>query len=94
MAVTVNITFRIDPELKREAEELYDDFGMSLSNAFTMFLKQSVREQRIPFVAARLEPSDAMLAAMEEVRQMEDNPTLRKSYSDVGEMFEEILADG
>ena len=91
---TVNITFRIDPELKKEAEELYDDFGMSLSNAFTMFLKQSVREQRIPFVASRLEPSDTMLAAMEEVRQMEENPALRKSYSSTDEMFEEILADG
>ena len=50
---TVNITFRVDSELKKEAEELFEDFGLNMNNAFVMFLKQSVRDQQIPFVLSR-----------------------------------------
>jgi DNA-damage-inducible protein J len=50
---TVNVTFRVDKELKREADRLFDDLGMSLSTAFNIFLRQSVREQRLPFEVTR-----------------------------------------
>lgn len=44
-----NITIRIDENLKKEAEELYDSLGLSLSTAIKIFLKQSVRESGLPF---------------------------------------------
>lgn len=44
-----NITIRIDENLKKEAEELYDSLGLSLSTAIKIFLKQSVRENGLPF---------------------------------------------
>ena len=50
---TTNITFRIDSDLKKEAEELFGDFGLSMSSAFVMFLKQSVWERKIPFEISR-----------------------------------------
>ena len=40
---------RIDEELKKEAEELYNRLGLSLSTAINIFLKQSIREQELPF---------------------------------------------
>ena len=46
---TCNVTIRIDESLRDEAENLFGDFGLTLSAAVTMFLKQAVREQRIPF---------------------------------------------
>ena len=46
---SVNITFRIEEDLKKQAEDLFSDLGMSLSTAFHVFLRQSVREQQIPF---------------------------------------------
>lgn len=52
----VNITRRIDEKLKKEAEDLFKDFGLSLNAAFNMFLKQSVREQKIPFEIRRCTP--------------------------------------
>ena len=44
---TLNI--RIDNNLKRDAEAIFSDLGISLSAATTMFLKQVVRTNGIPF---------------------------------------------
>lgn len=44
---TTNISMRIDEELKKQAEDLFNDLGMSMTTAFTIFAKQAVREQRM-----------------------------------------------
>lgn len=49
----INVTIRMDEKLKAQADELFNDFGLSLSAAITMFVKQAVREQRIPFEIKR-----------------------------------------
>lgn len=46
---TVTVTFQMDPELKRQAEALFSALGMSLSTAFHIFIRQSLRERRLPF---------------------------------------------
>lgn len=38
-------TMRIAPRLKAEANKVFDEFGLSLSGAVTIFLKAVVREQ-------------------------------------------------
>ena len=45
----ISTNIRIDEQLKKEATELFNDLGMNFSQAITIFLKQSVREQAIPF---------------------------------------------
>lgn len=52
----VNITIRMDEHLKEQADELFSDLGLSMSAAFTMFARQAVREQRIPFEIKRNVP--------------------------------------
>ena len=47
MAV-VNTSIKIDQTLKQESQELFESFGLSLSSAINMFLRQAVREQAIP----------------------------------------------
>ena len=44
-----NITIRIDDDIKREAETLFDTLGMSVSGAINVFFRQAIREQAIPF---------------------------------------------
>ena len=44
-----NITIRIDEDIKREAETLFDKLGMSISGAINIFFRQAIREQAIPF---------------------------------------------
>jgi DNA-damage-inducible protein J len=49
MAETINVTIRLDREIKDHAEKLFDDFGMSLSTAFNVFIRQALRQGKIPF---------------------------------------------
>lgn len=50
MAKTDNINIRIEPELKKEVETILNDLGMNLADAITIFLKQVVLTDSIPFV--------------------------------------------
>lgn len=44
-----NLNIRVDDTLKKQAETVFTDLGISLSTATTMFLKQVVRCNGIPF---------------------------------------------
>jgi len=46
---TINVTIRLDREVKENAEKLFGDFGMNLSTAFNVFARQSLRQGKIPF---------------------------------------------
>jgi DNA-damage-inducible protein J len=46
---TVNVTIRIDKEVKTSVEKLFDEFGMNLSTAFNVFVRQTLRQGKIPF---------------------------------------------
>ena len=90
---TTNITMRIDEELKRQAEELFNDLGLNMTVAFTVFVKQAIREQRIPFIVSREIPNTETLEAFKEVEEMKKNPSFYKGYDDVDEMMEDLLKE-
>ena len=43
------MTIRVDEKLKKNFDLLCDEFGLSNSAAFNLFMKAVVRERRIPF---------------------------------------------
>lgn len=88
---TTNVTIRMDEELKKEAEELFSDLGLSMTAALIAFTKQSVREQRIPFVLSRNVPNAETIAAIEEVEKMKLAPQDYRGFDDVDEMMTELL---
>ncbi len=49
MAQSVNVNIRMDKDLKKQAEQLFAEFGMNMTTAFTIFAKAVVRERKIPF---------------------------------------------
>jgi DNA-damage-inducible protein J len=49
MADTANLNIRMDKALKAEADALFNALGMNLTTAITVFVRQAVRERRIPF---------------------------------------------
>ena len=85
--MTTNMTIRIDSDVKKEAEELFSYFGMNLTTAVNVFLRQSIHRQELPFpVSRRRPPPDAeMFAAMEEVEKMLRDPNTPK-YSTMEEL--------
>lgn len=88
---TVNVTIRMDDELKKQAEELFSDLGLSMTAAFIVFTKQAVREQRIPFNISRNLPNAETITAIEEVEHMKRNSQAYKGYENVDEMISELL---
>ncbi len=46
---TTSITIRMDENLKRQAEILFEDMGLNMTTAITMFTKAVVRQNKIPF---------------------------------------------
>jgi DNA-damage-inducible protein J len=44
-----NLTIRIDEDLKREAENLFNRIGLNMSSAINIFFRQTVGAQAIPF---------------------------------------------
>lgn len=49
VGTTTNISIRMDLKLKTQADALFNELGMNLSTAFNIFVRQSLREGRIPF---------------------------------------------
>ncbi len=45
----VQIGVRVEDDLKKNAEALFDEMGLSMASAITIFLKAVCREKRIPF---------------------------------------------
>ena len=51
------VNFRIDDDLKARAEILFEELGMNMSTALTIFIQQAVREGGLPFaVTTNVDP--------------------------------------
>jgi DNA-damage-inducible protein J len=43
------VNIRIDEDLKVRADSIFDELGLNMTTAFTMFIRQTVRQGGIPF---------------------------------------------
>lgn len=97
MATTVPTQIRIDENTKKQAVELLEGLGLNLSDAINMFLRQVILRKGIPFDVAYPENTwefkPEVIEAMEEAKQISRDPNV-KGYTDVKQMFREILEDG
>lgn len=73
-----NVSFRIDSDLKAQADALFSQLGMNMTTAFNIFLRQSVREGCIPFEITLNTPNPETVAALIEAQQLMNNPDTKK----------------
>lgn len=90
---TTNINVRVDSSLKKEAESLFNDLGLNMSSAITLFLKSAVSSDGIPFEIKRRKPNPETLAALAEYEAMKNNPKEYKRYNSFQEALDEVFAD-
>ena len=76
----------MDSELKAQADALFAELGMNLSTAFNIFVRQSIREGRIPFDISLNQPNRETIAAMLEAEMIAKDRSV-KGYSDLNELF-------
>jgi DNA-damage-inducible protein J len=75
--------------LKKQAETLFSELGLNLTTAFNIFLRQSVREQQIPFRVTKNVPNAVTLAAMDAAERGED---LYGPYDSVSDLMKALNA--
>lgn len=88
---TTNISIRMDANLKKRADELFADLGLNMTTAMTMFLRQVVRKQAIPFEIARDNPHAQTFAAMKDAMQIVHDAKA-KGYNDLDELLRDLNA--
>ena len=54
------LTIRLDSDLKRQFDTLCEEFGMSTNTAFNIYVRQVVRERKIPFTIEAPAKDDAI----------------------------------
>ena len=88
--MNVNVTLRVDENLKKEAETLFSELGLNLTSAFNIFLRQSVRERQIPFRVTKNVPNATTLAAIEASEKGEE---LYGPYDSVSDLMKALNAE-
>ena len=89
----VPTTLSIDADLKQQSIALFSELGMDLSTAVTIFLKQSIRVQGLPFVVSKDVPNADTITAMNEYYMIKDHPERYKRYSSFKDALNEVLSD-
>ena len=87
---TANMSIRMDTELKKQADAMLADMGLNMTTAMNMFLRQVVRQGKIPFEIATDIPNAETLAAMKEVDDMINGKIPAKKYTSTDELFKDL----
>jgi DNA-damage-inducible protein J len=86
-----NVSFRIDSEVKSQADRLFAELGMTMTTAFNVFLRQAIRENGIPFAITARQPNQETVAAMLEAERLAADLGA-PSFATVDDLFEELEA--
>jgi DNA-damage-inducible protein J len=93
MAKTANLNIRIDPQTKQRAEQLFSTFGITISDAINIFLRQSLLVGGLPFQMKQPHYNAETEAAMQEARNIMSGKIKAKSYASADELFAELDAE-
>ncbi len=86
--VSTNIS--LDSDVKKEAQALFSTFGLDLTTAINLFLRQSIREKRIPFEITAHVPNTVTRNALDEYDDMKAHPERYKKYASFSELLDEV----
>jgi len=93
MAKTANLNIRIDPETKSGAERLFSSFGITVTDAVNIFLRQSLMVGGLPFEMKRPRFNPETANALQEALDIASGKIAAKNYSSARELFAELDAE-
>ena len=82
---TVPTQIRIDTEVKKQANTLFNDLGMDMSGAVNIFLRQCILHGGIPFNIELPQYNQKTLEAMAEAKRISHDPNI-KGYTNMEEL--------
>ena len=83
MAKTSTISARIDPNLKKRAERVFRELGLTASQAITLFYKQVELQQGLPFIVKI--PNNLTAETLETARSRND----LESFNTIEDLLED-----
>ena len=86
-----NVNVRIDPLIKKPAEEVFNHLGITPSTAINLFYIQVIRTNSIPFELKLDVPNKETKKAIKEAKKMEHNPKKQKPFATTRELMEDLL---
>lgn len=84
-ATTMNI--RVDSEVKDSAKKIFSELGLDLTTAVNIFLRQSIRENGIPFDLRLDIPNQETKKAIKEAEQ---GLGMSKSFKSANDLFDDL----
>ena len=84
-ATTMNI--RVDSEVKNSAKKVFSELGLDLTTAVNIFLRQSIRENGIPFDLRLNTPNEETKKA---IKESEQGIGMIKSFKTAKDLFNDL----
>ncbi|HLA04135.1 MAG TPA: type II toxin-antitoxin system RelB/DinJ family antitoxin [Patescibacteria group bacterium] len=66
---TAIVNVKVDPQVKKQAQKLAGDLGLSLSGLINAYLKQIIRTKTVSFSASAEEPSEYLIKSLKESKE-------------------------
>ena len=82
MNKSANLYARIEPDVKKQAEDILGALGVPVSNAINMFYKQIILNKGIPF---EVKLPSTPIVDLSKLTKKELNAELEKGYKDIKE---------
>jgi DNA-damage-inducible protein J len=79
----------MDSDVKAQADALFGELVMNLTTVFNIFVRQALREGRIPFEISINQPNRETIAAMLEAERIAKDPSV-KGYTNMDELFADL----
>jgi len=89
MAKTSIINIRTEAETKKQIENLFLKFGISVSDAVNIFFHQSLMNGGLPFKMELPKPNAETIASMEDVN---NNLNMSRTFDNVDELMRDLNA--
>ena len=82
---TTNLNIRTDKDIKIAAEKIFGELGLNMTTAINIFLRQTIRENRIPFELRLNVPNATTVAAIDEGRKLAYDKNV-KGYDNMADL--------
>lgn len=93
MPKTANINIRIEPDVKAEADAVFSNLGISVTDAINVFLHASILEGGFPFQPKQPGYNRETLQAVREARAIMSGKKKAKRYHSLSDLLADMDAE-
>ena len=83
-----SMSIRLDSGVKEQAQQVFNHLGMDMTTAITIFLRQAIQYQGLPF-DVRLDENRKLLQVLTDVDQ---HRNMSQSFESVSNLMEDLRA--